>query len=93
LKFEYTQRQIGGTLDPKYALYDDAAVLQLYRQYLDWRDLSILGLAAVYFIQIAEAGAEAHFVNFDTSPDLSFHLDPVFSTQGYVGARLSLSFH
>ncbi len=77
----------------KYALYDDAAVLQLYRQYLDWRDLSILGLAAVYFIQIAEAGAEAHFVNFDTSPDLSFHLDPFFSTQGYVGARLSLSFH
>ncbi|MEN9422360.1 MAG: DUF5683 domain-containing protein [Crocinitomicaceae bacterium] len=93
LKFEYAQRQIGGTLDPKYALYDDAAVLQLYRQYLDWRDLSILGLAAVYFIQIAEAGAEAHFVNFDTSPDLSFHLDPFFSTQGYVGARLSLSFH
>ncbi|MFM8596067.1 MAG: DUF5683 domain-containing protein [Flavobacteriales bacterium] len=92
LKFEYTQRKTGGVLDPQYAMYDDNAVLQLYRQYLDWRDLSILGFAAVYFIQIAEAGAEAHFVHFDTSPDLSISLDPVYQYGGYLGARLSLSF-
>lgn len=93
LKLEYTQRMNGGALDPKFALYDDAAILQLYRQYLDWRDLSILGLAAVYFIQIAEAGAEAHFVYFDTSPDLSISIDPVYQFGGYLGARLNISFH
>jgi hypothetical protein len=92
LKFEYTQRKNGGALNPKYALYDDPAVLKLYRQYLDWRDLSILGLAAVYFIQVAEAGAEAHFVYFDTSPDLSISLDPVYQYGGYLGARLNFSF-
>ncbi len=94
LKIEYTQRKNNsGELNPKFALYDDAAILQLYRQYLDWRDLSILGLAAVYFIQVAEAGAEAHFVYFDTSPDLSISIDPVYQFGGYLGARLNFSFH
>ena len=92
LKFEYTQRLNGGTLNPAYAIYDNPAVLQLYRQYLDWRDLSILGFAAVYLIQIAEAGAEAHFVYFDTSPDLSISIDPIYQYGGYVGARLNFSF-
>ena len=93
LKQEYTNRQNGGSLNPKWAPYDDQAVLSLYRQYLDWRDLSILGLAAVYLFQIAEAGAEAHFVHFDTSPDLSWSIDPVFYSNQTFGAKLQLSFH
>jgi len=93
LKKEYTNRQNGGNLDPKWAAYDNYAVLQLYRQYLDWRDLSILGMAAVYLFQIAEAGAEAHFVQFETSPDLSWSLDPVFLPNQTFGAKLQLSFH
>ena len=92
-KTEYSHRQYGGSLNPDFAIYDDPAILQLYNQYLDWRDLSILGLAAVYLIQVAEAGAEAHFVHFETSPDLSFQVNPYFSAQGYVGASLSLRFH
>jgi hypothetical protein len=62
LKQEYSNRLDGGSLNPTWAPYDDQAVLQLYRQYLDWRDLSILGFAAIYLFQIAEAGAAAHFV-------------------------------
>lgn len=93
LKEEYTNRLQGGTLNPQWAAYDSPAVLQLYRQYLDWRDLSILGLAAVYLFQIAEAGAEAHFVHFDTSPDLSWSIDPVFYSNQTFGAKLQLSFH
>lgn len=92
LKQEYTNRIDGGSLDPTWAPYDDQAVLQLYRQYLDWRDLSILGFAAIYLFQIAEAGAAAHFVHFDTSPDLSWTITPQLLPNQYVGARLQLTF-
>jgi hypothetical protein len=92
LKQEYTNRQNGGSLNPKWAPYDDQAVLSLYRQYLDWRDLSILGFAAVYLFQIAEAGAQAHFVHFDTNPNLSLALEPQFIPNQYIGARLQLTF-
>ncbi|MEY4287606.1 MAG: hypothetical protein RL511_1695 [Bacteroidota bacterium] len=92
LKQEYTNRQNGAALDPTWAPYDDQAVLQLYRQYLDWRDLSILGFAAIYLFQIAEAGAQAHFVHFDTNPNLSLSLEPQFVPSQYIGARLQLSF-
>lgn len=93
LKQEYTNRLEGGVLNPKWAAYDNYAVLQLYRQYLDWRDLSILGMAAVYLFQVAEAGAEAHFVQFETSPDLSLSLDPVLFPNQTFGLKLQLSFH
>jgi hypothetical protein len=91
LKQEYTNRTNGGNLNPTWAPYDDQAVLQLYRQYLDWRDLSILGFAAIYLFQIAEAGAAAHFVHFDTSPDLSWSITPQVLPTQYVGARLQLT--
>jgi hypothetical protein len=92
LKQEYTNRTNGGSLNPTWAPYDDQAVLQLYRQYLDWRDLSILGFAAIYLFQIAEAGAAAHFVHFDTSPDLSWHLVPQVLPNKYIGASFQLTF-
>lgn len=92
LKTEYTNRKEGGLLDPQWSSYDDPAILQLYRQYLDWRDLSILGITAIYLFQIAEAGAEAHFVNFDTGPDLSFTVDPMITTTRLLGVKIQLSF-
>ncbi len=92
LKQEYSNRLDGGSLNPTWAPYDDQAVLQLYRQYLDWRDLSILGFAAIYLFQIAEAGAAAHFVHFDTSPALSWSIAPQVIPNQYVGARLQLTF-
>lgn len=92
LKQEYTNRINGGSLNPTWAAYDDPAILQLYRQYLDWRDLSILGFAAIYLFQIAEAGAEAHFVYFDTNPDLSISIEPSFVPNQYLGAKIQLTF-
>ena len=92
LKQEYTNRLSGGMLNPSWASYDDQAVLQLYRQYLDWRDLSILGFAAIYLFQIAEAGASAHFVHFDTHPNLSLQIEPQVLPNQYVGARIQLTF-
>lgn len=92
LKEEYNNRQNNNPLDPKWDLYDDQGVLTLYNQYLDWRDLSILGFSAVYLLQIIDAGIEAHFVNFDISEDLSLSIRPAFLGKNNVGMSLNFNF-
>lgn len=93
LKEEYTFRVNNNNLKltQTWEPYDNQAVLTLYRQYLDWRDLSILGLAAIYFIQIADAGVEAHFLNFDVSDNLSLKIDPVLMNSKTAGIQLQFS--
>jgi hypothetical protein len=94
LKNEYNFRQENGF--PNLALYedyDDQGVLTLYNQYLDWRDLSILGIVAVYFIQIVDAGVEAHFVSFDVSEDLSINVEPTIMAYRTPGMRLTFNFN
>jgi hypothetical protein len=93
LKDEYTFRinNNNQTLDQTWEPYDNQAILTLYRQYLDWRDLSILGLAAIYFIQIADAGVEAHFLNFDVSDNLSLRVNPVLMNSKTAGIQLQFS--
>ena len=79
-------------LNPTWEAYDDQGVLFLYRQYLDWRDLSILGLAAVYFIQIADAAVEAHFLHFDVSENLTMKFEPTLMNYKSPGISLKMSF-
>jgi hypothetical protein len=91
LKTEYSNRLSGSAnLNPKWEAYDTQGVLQLYRQYLDWRDLSILALFAIYGFQILDAGVEAHFLKFDVSDDLSIKLNPQFNQFGNVGVRATI---
>ena len=90
-KEEYTLRQDNIT-SPNYAQFTDAGILSLYNQHLDWRDLSILGVAVVYFIQIIDAGVEAHFVSFDISEDLSLKLEPTLLNYRIAGLKMSFNF-
>jgi len=97
LKREYNNRQyltyVNGQDFPEYEPYDDAGILTLYNQYLNWRDLSILAVGAVYLFQLADAGVEAHFVNFDVSEDLSLNISPVILSNRTPGLSLALNFH
>jgi len=93
LKTEYSNRQNGGSLNQEWIQYDDYSVLALYNSYLNNRDLSILGLAAVYFIQIIDAGVEAHFLKFDVSPNLTLNFDATLMSSNSPGIRLNLTFH
>ena len=94
LKDEYTYRQDNLTWKyAEYAPYDDAGILTLYNQYLNWRDLSILAVGAVYILQLVDAGVEAHFVDFDVSEDLSISVDPVIVAARTPGVSLRLNFH
>lgn len=72
--------------------YDQSAVLQLYDQYQNWRDLSILGMTVVYILQLVDAGVEAHFVNFDVSKDLSMSFQPTIVQGNNPGLSLTLNF-
>ncbi len=93
LKTEYKNRIDNATnLNPTWEPYDDQGVLFLYRQYLDWRDLSILGLAAVYFIQIADAAVEAHFLHFEVSENLTMKFEPTLMNYKSPGISLKMSF-
>lgn len=90
LKTEYKLRLEGQIGDNEWSSYDDQGILQLYEQKLRWRDLSIVGLALAYLLQVTDAGVEAHFVSFDVSPDLTLSIDPVLLNQRSVGVGLTL---
>lgn len=92
LKTEYSNRLNGVPGDVKWSAYDDQGVLTLYDQYLNYRDLSILAIGAVYLLQVVDAGVEAHFVNFDVSEDLSLRIEPTVMYGNNPGVRMSLNF-
>ncbi len=92
LRDEYSMRQDGLPSSLKWSAYDDQGILTLYDQYLNWRDLSILAVSAVYVLQLVDAGVEAHFVNFDVSEDLSLNIDPVLMQNYSAGLKFSLNF-
>ena len=51
------------------------------------RDLSALGTAAVYFLNVIDAMIDAHFFYYDVSDDLSLHVQPaVFKNPGFTAA-------
>lgn len=90
---EYQLRLDTGSGSSKWSAYDDQGILTLYQSNLKWRDMSILALGLVYILQVADAGIEAHFVNFDVSEDLSLKIDPVMMDYRTAGIRLAFNFH
>ena len=91
LKDEYSLRKLGGG-SQQWIDYDDQAILSLYQQHLDLRDLSILALGAIYFIQIIDAGVEAHFIKFDVSDKLSLSIEPTLMNLKSPGFSVKMSF-
>lgn len=92
LKQEYLDRQNGNPTLEKYQFYDSQGILSLYQTHLSRRDLFIVGVAAVYAIQVLDAAVEAHFVSFDVSEDLSLRLSPSIVGFGTPGLKLCLKF-
>ncbi|MBM3164169.1 MAG: hypothetical protein FJZ80_01800 [Bacteroidetes bacterium] len=91
LKTEYNARQTGPPLNPRWMDYDTYALLSLYEQFASLRDVSILGVGAVYLFQILDAAVEAHFLNFSISKDLSLNFTPYGNSLG-IGCSAKLTF-
>lgn len=94
LRDQYRIIDGGGTATGIWSIYgsDKSAILSLHDQFAQWRDLSIIGFAAVYAVQVIDAAVEAHFVNFDVSEDLSLRISPTLMTQQSAGIKISLNF-
>lgn len=66
-------------------------------QYRNWRDLNVLIMAGVYFLNIIDATVDAYLFNYDISDDLSLRIEPaVLNLQanqgGAFGLKLSFNF-
>ncbi len=63
------------TIDP-YTTFTDDNLVTLKRTYQRWRDLCIIGSAALYTLNVIDAVVDAHLSSFDVSDDLSIHFRP-----------------
>lgn len=77
---------------PEFQVYDDQGVLQLYESHKGTRDMMIFAFLAVYGLNFLDALVEAHFVDFDVSPDLSMGIRPVMQDVRTPGITLSFNF-
>jgi len=94
IKSEYNNKLADPTFSTEewvnYGL-DDLEIL--YKKTLTKRDLSILGVGAVYLIQMIDANIEGHFVSFDISPDLTMNISPKLYSYNSVGVGFNLKIH
>lgn len=66
------------TIDPL-AIYSDDRVVTMKNYYQRYRDLCVIGFAAVYLLQVIDAAVDAHLFYFDVGPDLSMNWYPDFT--------------
>ncbi len=74
--------------------YTDENLITLKRQSRRYRDLSMLGVAAIYLIQVVDANVDGHLANFDVD-NISFNLSPMemnLAGRGFRGLTLSMKF-
>jgi hypothetical protein len=87
---EYTFRRRTIKGDIKKQLLDN---MDKFRK---WKDYALVGIAAVYLLNVIDAMIDAHFLDYDVSDDLSFRLNPylinhnIYATT--IGMRLCINF-
>ena len=64
------------TTDSSLASWYENALENKRNYYKRYRDLSYVGLALVYVLNLVDASVDAHFKTFDVSNDLSMHFEP-----------------
>ncbi len=52
-------------------------------KYRRWRDMSFFVMVGVYALSVIDAYVDAELSEFDISPDLSMHIEPVIFNSGY----------
>ena len=62
--------------DPYLGKYSDDDLNNLFKYYHRYRDLTVIGFAALYALNIIDASVDAHLFNFDVSDDLSINVHP-----------------
>jgi len=78
----------------QYADWFQRALESRKKYYKKYRDLSYVGLALVYVLNLVDASVDAHFKTFDVSNDLSLHIEPTITPMygGYNGMGVQVRF-
>ncbi|PWE01052.1 DUF5683 domain-containing protein [Marinilabilia rubra] len=84
-------------VEGQYADWFQQALENKREYYRRYRDLSYIGMAAVYLLNMIDATVDAHFYNFDVSDDLSMNIRPAVLepdpfSGNKIGIQLSLNF-
>ena len=81
---------VPSSIDPATRLHDITFQSNLKRgkdYFRRYREMSWIIMGAVYLISVADAYVDAQMFDFDVSPDLSFHLSPIFAPETRYHAR------
>ena len=86
------------TVDNYVGIYSDDNLNTLQQYYHRYRDLTLIGFAALYALNIIDASVDAHLFKFDVSDNLSLNIQPtLINTLGAnrytTGINVSISFH
>jgi hypothetical protein len=74
--YKYRIDDDAGTTDPYVGLYSNDDLNTLQKYYHRYRDLTVIGFAALYALNIIDASVDAHLFTFDVSDDLSMNVHP-----------------
>lgn len=80
------------TLDTKYPYLSDASVKSYRDFHRRMREISILGFAGFYALQIIDANVDAHLFEFRVNEDLSLRVSPEYRYNTDFGLNLTFTF-
>jgi hypothetical protein len=97
-KFQSFQSELGAranqdtlSFNPKYANYPNSYLTSSRDFHRNNRDLSIVGLVAIYALNIVDATVDAHLYNFDVDRSLSLRAKPIQTMEnGRINTGVSL---
>ena len=86
---QYRQANNGRPLNPLYAKHELTGILTIKDGYRRNRDVSFLGIIAVYAVNAIDAYVTAKFFRFDISEDLSLNVQPsILNKPDYANAYI-----
>jgi hypothetical protein len=68
---------------------------QLYREkerFRKYKDYALVGIAAVYLLNVIDAMIDAHFLEYDVSDDLSMRLGPTLIKYDFYASTMGIRF-
>lgn len=95
-KSELIRRQTNDpNLDPELERYSDSDLNELQDIHRRYRDLTVIGMALLYAINIVDAAVDAHLYDFNVNDNLSLRIRPAaLATYGSLlpGAGMAVAF-
>ena len=84
--------RIDGNSPIYYAQYSENQLREIQDEYRRLRDLSVISLIGIYFLQVIDANVESHLFLFDISDNLTFRIKPSYQINNNYKNSFSTQF-